>query len=87
MVHVAWGLLVSLPFFVPIPFYYTLYFGLVPWLVIGGEQSLPGDFKCGPFDLHFYPKVFAVDITLWIIALLLASRWLKYFESKSFLSS
>jgi hypothetical protein len=87
IIHVACGTLVSLPFFAPLPFYYTLTFGVFrPWLVIDGEEWIPGDFMCGPFKLHFYPGVFVVCITLWIVLLVLASRWLRYLESKSYLA-
>lgn len=81
VLRVTWGTIVSLPFFAPIPFYYTLSFGLVPWLVIDGEDSVPGDFMWGPFKLHFYPKIFTICIMLWIFALGVVSKWVRYLES------
>lgn len=85
LIHVAWGLIIFLPFFAPLPFYYTLHFGVFfPWLTIGGEESLPGDFKWGDYDLHFYPRAFVTDLALWLVGLLLASRFVRYIESESF---
>jgi hypothetical protein len=86
LIHVTWGVMVSLPFFAPIPFYYTLRFGVIPWLVIDGETSIPGDFMWGPFKMHLYLNVLVISVVLWVVSLVLISRWVRRLESNSFLN-
>ena len=84
--HVTWGVTVSLPFFAPIPFYYTLRFGVSPWPVIDSETAIPGDFMLGPFKMHLYLNVLVISVVLWAISMVLVSRWVRYLESDSFLN-
>ena len=74
VINLIWCLGVTALFFAPHRFYYSGYFGIIPWLVFSDEGS----------PVQFFPVRLALSVVLWVICLALISRWLKYLDSKSY---
>jgi uncharacterized BrkB/YihY/UPF0761 family membrane protein len=76
LIDLAWCFGVTALFFAPIRFYYSGYFGILQWLVFSDEGA----------PVRFFPGRLALSILLWIVCLILISRWLKYLDSPDYLS-
>jgi len=86
VIHAIWFVIVTVFYFVPLGFHHMFRFGIIPFLFLDGESPQPGDLMWGDYGVHFFPLRLAVTILLWITSLIVIFRWLRYLDSKAYVS-
>jgi hypothetical protein len=84
--YLVWFVVVTLFFLAPMGFHHMLRFGIVPFLFLDGESTRPGERMWGDYAVHFSPWIFAATLVLWITCLIAVYRWLRYLDSKAYVS-
>lgn len=80
---------VTLVFFVPLGFHHDLSFGMIPllsFLYLDGEGMAPGGYSWHGYEVHFFVFRFLITIVLWLVSLVLVYRWVRYLDSKAYVS-
>jgi hypothetical protein len=80
---------ITLIFFVPLGFHHDLRLGAVPFLsflYLDGEGMSTGGVSWQGYQVHFSPFRLVITLALWIGCLLAAYKYLRYLDSKRYVS-
>lgn len=88
-VYGVWFGGITFVFFAPMGFHHSIRVGMIPllsFLYLDGEGMSPGGYLWQGYQVHFLVVPFLISVVLWLGLLIAVYRWLKYLDSKPYVS-
>jgi hypothetical protein len=82
-----WFLTATWFFFGPVAgFHHMIQFGITGYLMLNGENPGPDAYMWGSYEVRLFLGRLAVSVLLWVISVTVVFRWLRYLDSKDFIT-